>query len=150
MPQYVKDAGVWRQFILWVKDAGVWRTVIGSVKDANAWRNFGELFNITGNNSVFGLCNNGQANTSPCGATTGGANVVGHGGTGVYTYSWAFVSGETFTVNSPSSGNTTFSKTAAGNNSQHSGVYRCTVTDTGLGQQLTKDVSVVTEHTNNL
>ena len=149
MPQYLKDAGTWRQFILHQKDAGVWRVALGALKDAGVWRNFGEAFSVSGNATVFGICSNGQTNTNPCTATTNAAGVTGHGGSGNYTYSWAYISGTTATVDSPSSGNTTFSRSANGNNSQHSGVYRCTVTDTGLGQSLTFDVTVTTEHDNN-
>jgi len=43
------------------------------------------------------------------------------------TYSWAWVSGDTFTVASPSSASTTFSR-STGRLTQYSGIYRCTLT----------------------
>lgn len=87
--------------------------------------------------------------------TTDAATVSTSGGVGPFTYSWAHVSGDTFTVNSASSASTTFSKTMAapsidGTSNISSGVYRCTITDTGdSSYQTTKDVTVTTEHAYN-
>lgn len=84
--------------------------------------------------------------------TTDTVTITPSGGVGPYTYSWAYVSGSTFTVNSPSSAATSFTKTAAaptidGNFNRFTGVYRCTVTDTGNGNvQNTIDVNVTTDH----
>lgn len=61
--------------------------------------------------------------------TTNSVTVTPSGGTGPYTYAWALVTGDTFTVNSATSATTTFtiSITAAGQDK--SATYRCTVTD---------------------
>jgi hypothetical protein len=50
------------------------------------------------------------------------------GGAGGYTYAWTRVSGDVFTINSPTSATTTFTTSLAANIFK-SGVYRCTVTD---------------------
>jgi len=50
------------------------------------------------------------------------------GGAGGYSYAWTYVSGDSFTINSPSSAATTFT-TTLGANIFKSGTYRCTVTD---------------------
>ena len=46
------------------------------------------------------------------------------GGTGPYTYSWTYVSGDTVTVLSPTSAATRFSSATGAE-----AVYKCTVTD---------------------
>lgn len=51
------------------------------------------------------------------------------GGTGT-TFSWAKVSGDTFTVTSPSAASTTFSITGVGAGVTKSAVYRCTINST--------------------
>lgn len=60
--------------------------------------------------------------------TTDATTVTPSGGTGPYTYAWTLVSGDTLTINSPTAATTTFTGTPA-YNSNLSGVYRCTVTD---------------------
>jgi len=60
--------------------------------------------------------------TSP--TSTGSAS----GGAGGYSYAWTYVSGDSFTINTPSTAATTFT-TSLGVNIFKSGTYRCTVTD---------------------
>jgi len=84
--------------------------------------------------------------------TTNSVTATPANGVGPFTYSWVYVSGSTFTVNSSTSATTTFSKTAAapsvdGTCNSFSGTYRCNVTDTGNGSYVAYvDVTVSTEH----
>ena len=64
---------------------------------------------------------NGSLTSSP-------ATGTGSGGTGPYTYAWTYVSGNSYTINSPSSATTTFTTSLIAGQLK-SGVYRCTVTD---------------------
>lgn len=64
---------------------------------------------------------NGSLTTASRTATASG------GATPYVSYAWAWVSGDTFTVDSPSAATTTFS--GSGNNETKQGVYKCTVTD---------------------
>lgn len=56
------------------------------------------------------------------------ATGTGSGGTGPYTYAWTYVSGSSFTINSPGLASTTFTTSLTAGQLK-SGVYRCTVTD---------------------
>lgn len=67
----------------------------------------------------------------PGSVTTNTVTVTPDGGTGPYTYAWTYVSGDTFTVNSPTSAATSFS-TSLTAGQEKSGVYRCTITDSLL------------------
>jgi len=74
-------------------------------------------------------------------------NVTGNvtGGTGPFTFAWARVSGDIFTINSPSSQITTFSTSGAAGSIQF-GVYRFTVTDNGDGNaEESADIDVTFE-----
>lgn len=63
--------------------------------------------------------------------TTDAATVTVAGGTGPFTYAWAYVSGfASLTTNSPTSATTTFSGTISLLGQDRSAVYRCTITDT--------------------
>jgi hypothetical protein len=78
--------------------------------------------------------------SGPGTATTGSVTVTASGGTGPYTYAWTNVSGETFTVTSPTAASTTFSITVAADDVK-TAEYRCTVTDS-LAATYAVDVSV--------
>ena len=60
--------------------------------------------------------------------TSSPATGTGSGGTGPYTYAWTYVSGSSYTINSPASATTTFTTNLIAGQFK-SGVYRCTVTD---------------------
>jgi hypothetical protein len=75
--------------------------------------------------------------TSPI--TSPSTTVTPTGGTSAYTYAWTKVSGDSMTVNSPTSATTTF--TATGVTSTKSAIYRCTVTDS-LSLTATADVPI--------
>jgi hypothetical protein len=60
--------------------------------------------------------------------TSTSATGTGAGGTGGYTYAWTYVSGDSYTINSPSAAATTFT-TSLIVGIPKSGTYRCTVTD---------------------
>lgn len=76
---------------------------------------------------------NGSITSDPA---TGSAS----GGTPGYTYAWTYVSGSSYTINSPSSAATTFTTTVSVGSSK-TGTYRCTVTD-GVGGTAYFDITV--------
>lgn len=78
---------------------------------------------------------------TPGTATTGTATVTASGGSGGYSYSWAKVSGTTFTINASTSAATGFQKYYGSATSTETATYRCTVTDS-QGHTATADVSV--------
>jgi hypothetical protein len=70
--------------------------------------------------------------------TSSSTTVTPTGGTAAYTYAWTKVSGDTLTVNSPTSASTTFSASVT---SSKTAIYRCTVTDS-LATTATADVTI--------
>lgn len=74
--------------------------------------------------------------------TTGSATVSVTGGVSPYTYSWALLSGDSFTINSPTSSSTTFTKSGMAVGDAYYGTYRCTVTDSTSGTALTATVDL--------
>jgi hypothetical protein len=81
-----------------------------------------------------------ETRSGPGAVTTDSTIVTPTGGTGPYTYAWALVSGDAFTVNSPTAATTTFSTTLI-SGQEKSAVYRCTVTDS-LAAEATATVSI--------
>lgn len=65
------------------------------------------------------------------------------GGAGGYSYLWTYESGNSFTINSPSSAATTFTTFMPGSTFK-TGVYRCTVTDS-LSNTAFADVNITFE-----
>jgi hypothetical protein len=62
--------------------------------------------------------------------TTNSVTVTASGGTGPYTYAWAYVSGDAvFTAGSPTAVTTTFSGTITSLGQDFTAVWRCTATD---------------------
>lgn len=132
---YVNDAAVARRIQqIWMNDNGVARQV------------FANTLTATANSNASGQCNNGQANSSPCTATTNLVFIAPIGGSGSYTYAWARVSGDVYTITAPTSASTAF-QLAASTPTDHAAVYRCTIDD-GAGQTTTVDVNVATSHQN--
>jgi hypothetical protein len=84
----------------------------------------------SGDASSFYLCADNPPTYCPTQVSTptNAVTISASGGTSSYTYSWAHISGDTFTVNSPASATTTFTRTT-NKNQTFSGVYRCTVSD---------------------
>lgn len=80
--------------------------------------------------------------TSPS-LTTASVTALASNGVGPYSYAWAYVSGDSFTINSPSAATTTFSKTGAVVGTAYSGTYRCTATDSTGGTPLTATADIV-------
>lgn len=80
------------------------------------------------------------AETSGGTATTNTVTVTASGGTSPYTYAWTKKSGDTLTVNSPTSNATTFSGTPGAGNAFIS-TYTCTITDSA-GSPATFDVDI--------
>lgn len=60
--------------------------------------------------------------------TSSPATGTGAGGTAPYTYAWTYVSGNSYTIDSPGLATTTFTTSLTAGQLK-SGVYRCTVTD---------------------
>lgn len=77
--------------------------------------------------------------------TTSSVTVTPSGGVSPYTYAWSLVSGDTLTVNSPTSATTTFTASSLAYGEIRSALYRCTVTDSTSGTALTATVDVPVE-----
>lgn len=157
MPElHYKDGGAWRKAKeLYYKDGGIWRRIREAwYRDGGVWRKvYSGLHSLALNLSTV----TGSASTDTAGAfvqaTTAAAVVSVTGGIGPFTYSWSYVSGSSATVVSSTSASTTFRRNGAApsvidTTNSYSGVYRCTVTDTGAGgATATIDVTVTTYHT---
>ena len=153
MPWHARDGGIWRTITSpAVRVSGSWQPVQNAwVRVSGAWQNFyAAVTSFTASASptfVTGL--NIISAPDDCPVTTNSTTVTPTGGVAPYTYSWAYVSGDSATVNSPTSATTTFSRNVFINNPGQSfirsGVYRCTVTDSA-SQTATADVDVITDH----
>lgn len=134
----VGASGVWKTATRsWVGVSGVWKPVVRMwVGAGGAWKQFYAALSVVVNNynQQFPA---GGANP----ATTLAVSPIIDGGSGSYTYSWTYVSGDIFTINSPTGASTTFSADIA-NGAFKSGVYRCTVTDTVFGVSAFDDFTV--------
>ena len=130
--------------------SNVWSTSQSSVyslagKTAGAAVSFSDFCN----KSSVGAVNVSISPTNPSvfkaatgtGTVSVNASATASGGTGAgFTYSWAYLSGTSFTITAPSSATTGFTKSVA-NGTDYIGNYRCTVTDNG-SHVGTADVSV--------
>lgn len=79
--------------------------------------------------------------TEPATITSDLATASPSGGLGPYSYSWAYVSGDTVTITSPSSAATTFSREMVWPKQIATATVRCTCTDSS-GQSATADLTV--------
>jgi hypothetical protein len=80
--------------------------------------------------------------------TSAGATATPSGGTATYSYAWTKVSGDTVTINSPTSATTTFTAAVIAGHSK-AATYRCTVTDSTAGTPLVAyaDIPLTFENT---
>ena len=73
---------------------------------------------------------------------TASVTITASGGSSPYTYAWTKVTGDTFTVTSPTAASTTFSTSADNQTDGEQAIYRCTVTDDD-GNKASIDVGVL-------
>ena len=131
MPAYanvpVKVAGVWVGAIPSVGVAGAWQTVTeGWAKVSGVWQQF-----YAASSALAFLVFPSDVYSSRSGAgslTSAASSGTATGGTPGYTYAWTYVSGNSYTIDSPASNSTTFTTTLSAGQLK-SGVYRLTVTD---------------------
>lgn len=130
---WIKKSGAWKAVsAISIYKAGAWKLVSGvGIVKTGAWKNgYGAItpgappLTLSVNNSTVSGSRSGVGNV-----TTNAATVSVLTGTPAYTYAWAKLSGNTFTIDSPTAASTTFSSTLTTAPSSYSGVYRCTVTD---------------------
>ena len=95
------------------------------------------LFAVMSDNPIYGSCFG-----TPCTAVSSSVTCGAYGGSGSYTYSWAKVSGTTFTLSSTTAATITFSHSVS---ALSTAVYRCTVTDTVTTITAYADVTVELE-----
>ena len=76
------------------------------------------------------------------GISTNSVTVTGSGGNGGYSFSWAHISGDTFTGWSASGPTNSFHHGSVGRNQTKSGVFRCTVSDGVTSSFVDVNVSV--------
>lgn len=86
-----------------------------------------------------GSWSDGTSPPSTVGGNTNSVTISVSNGVGPFTYSWAYVSGDNATINSPSAATTSLNTSglAADPALTKSGVFRCTVVDTGNGNYST-------------
>ena len=137
--------------VLKIYDGTAWTTIIAKVWDGAAWQAVLNYFAgvawvtlalvaLSASRSPSILNKSG-----PNGSLTSGACIcTPSGGSAPYSYLWQYVSGETLTVNSPTSASTTFSHT--GTNEFVEGRYRCRVTDNNSDEAFTPFVRVRFTH----
>lgn len=128
----VKIGGVWKTGVTFrCKIGGVWKTTTAAfVKKGNAWHPFfgsggGPSLTLTQTvDNVSGNC------ITPGTAVSTNAMGIVTNGTGPFSYAWTKISGVTFTIDSPTSNTTHFSKFIG--DGTFVGVYRETVTDSAI------------------
>jgi len=131
MPVWVGSGGAWKSAPRFgVGASGVYKLVLNVwVGAGGAWKHAFAALSVSVPNNT--------NNPRPPGAATSltsTANVTG--GIGPFSYQWSYVSGHSFTIDSPTAIATTFS-TVIGPGQFQTGTYRCTVTDHGTGAQAT-------------
>ena len=120
-----------RQPLIDVKIVGL-GSVSGSLDAVNT--NLGSVTVTASASSMAATTNRSSVYGSVTGsglAETNSVTVTAFGGTAPYAFAWTYVSGDVFTINSPSADTTTFTTTLTELQSK-SGFYMCTVTDDAL------------------
>lgn len=136
----VKVGGSWVSSLPSVRVSGAWQDVTeGWVKIAGTWTQFfARVFAfLIAPVDVDGTRSGAGSVTSSATA----ASVIG--GVPAYTYAWTYISGNSFTINSPAAASTTFT-TVLPAGVLRSGVYRLTVTDS-LAASIFADITVTLE-----
>jgi hypothetical protein len=83
-------------------------------------------------------------------STSPSVTATATGGTGPYSYAWTYVSGDTPTINSPSSATTTIrSPTTSPDGGETSGWIRVTATDSSSPTPVTATADLLWDYTNN-
>jgi hypothetical protein len=151
MTWHARDGGVWRTITApSVRVSGTWQPVQEAwVKVSGVWQQFYSAFSAAASPATVSGIGNvlGPGNAT---ATTSATTATPTGGTGPYTYAVQYVSGDTATVNSPTSATTTFTRSVFMNPGDpqvnRSGLYRFEVTDSLSAVVYTNNVTVNTEH----
>lgn len=140
MGAFVRVGGVWEAFDPRVNVEGIWENVqTGFVNVAGIWEVFySALTPATVEVSPDPVAGSGQGDvvSDPATATVSD-------GVGPFTYQWAHVSGDIFTINAPTNATTTFGA-SVGASEELTGIYQVTVTDTGNGNETSTDTVSVT------
>ena len=138
----VKQSGTWKSpSAVHVKNGGTWLAVQKVfVKVSGVWQQVWTAF-VTLTGASASPTSLSALDRTPGTITVGPATAspIPSNATSV-TYAWEYVSGSTFTVNSPTSASTSFSYVASGTGSR-SGVYRCKVMQ-GATSYYTANVSI--------
>lgn len=138
----INVAGTWVGAIPSVRVAGVWQPATEAyARVAGVW----EQFYAAGSSLTFSVFpSDVYASRVGAGSLTSGASSgTATGGTAPYSYAWTYVSGDSYTINSPTSSSTTF-RTILIANEPKIGVYRLTVTDAAAAT-VSADVTVEME-----
>lgn len=143
----ILDAGTWREITrLHVRQAGVWRTLKTlKVMNGGVWRTvgvFADPFSVTVSPlALYSSFTRTETGLSPPETLTSDlATAVPAGGLPPYSYSWAHLSGDTFTVSHPTNAGTYFSHLFTSYGTR-AGTYRITVTDS-VGSTATADLQI--------
>lgn len=133
----INISGTWRDTkAWWVKVSGTWREGSGVfVKVSGTWREEAFTAPLT---ATLAPSNVSGFAFSPGPATTGNCTTTPIGGVEPYSYLWQKVSGDTITVNNPTSAVTKFTSFGPADSS----VYRCRVTDNNSTEVFTNNVSI--------
>jgi len=115
--------GTWKDIVVWVNVGGTWKIASVNQNVAGVWKTITSALSVTLsptslNKTRFGAGSITSNTVTATGLPSGG------------TYAWTYVSGDSFTITSPSTAATAFS-TSLSLGQTKSGVYRCTYTYSG-------------------
>ena len=146
----VGASGVWKAALgAWIGVGGVWKSILNMhIGAGGAWKQWYAALSVSLSASlVQGNCQRTTAGS--CSATTAEVLATVTGGSGSYTYPWAYVSGSNATVGHPHTNGAVFTRGGAVAQPSNvlDGLFRLTVTDTVTGASVTADVTARTRHT---